>query len=118
MIASLMCVLCGVRVVCKESSHHCGRCKGGLGQTFNTNQARRLPRRPTNASPGSREKVEIMRGRYERGEHLYHPLDNRVVYKILGRGPKVKTERGNTSVDTLSSVLGYDVSSSDDGEED
>lgn len=36
----------------------------------------RTPDSPTRYGPGSREKIEVMRHRYERGEALYHELDS------------------------------------------
>ena len=33
------------------------------------------PAHPTAARPGSEAKIDMMAGRYERGEHLYHPHD-------------------------------------------
>ena len=30
---------------------------------------------PTDASPGSEDKIKVMQGRVERGERLYHPQD-------------------------------------------
>jgi hypothetical protein len=38
-------------------------------------QPRKLPRRPTKAIPGSKQKVEVMRERATRGECLFHPRD-------------------------------------------
>jgi len=39
--------------------------------------AGRLPALPTAAPPGTEEKVRVMEGRVERGEHPHHPLDSR-----------------------------------------
>lgn len=36
---------------------------------------RKLPKRPTVAIPGSKQKVEVMRRRYARGDHIHHPDD-------------------------------------------
>lgn len=36
---------------------------------------RPLPARPTLAGPGTSAKVEVMRERWARGEHLHHPDD-------------------------------------------
>ncbi len=35
----------------------------------------RLPEEPTDARPGSEEKIRIMAARYERGEAIFHPDD-------------------------------------------
>lgn len=43
-----------------------------------TGHARRVPDKATSAPPGSEEKVEVMRRRWEWGEHLHHP-DDRVL---------------------------------------
>ncbi len=40
-------------------------------------QARLLLPLPTEAAPGTAEKLEILRQRVERGEALHHPLDAR-----------------------------------------
>lgn len=37
------------------------------------------PAAPTDARPGSEERIEAMRLRYERGEHIRHPADAGVV---------------------------------------
>jgi hypothetical protein len=37
-----------------------------------------VPASPTDAPPGSREKMRVMHARALRGESLFHPLDNRV----------------------------------------
>lgn len=42
---------------------------------------------PTDALCGSREKVEVMHGRVERGECLYHPCDNSMA--IVPQVPRV-----------------------------
>lgn len=41
-----------------------------------------LAAEPTAASPGSREKIEVMRARAERGEAVFHPQDARVIGRI------------------------------------
>jgi hypothetical protein len=41
----------------------------------NVNSVSRMPAVPTSASSGSDEKVEVMAGRAERGERLFHPAD-------------------------------------------
>lgn len=38
-------------------------------------RGKRLPEHPTTCLPGTPEKVEVMRLRYERGEHLHHQAD-------------------------------------------
>ncbi len=38
-------------------------------------QDRKLPPKPTDAPPGSLEKVLVMAERYISGYHIYHPLD-------------------------------------------
>lgn len=35
----------------------------------------KIPKEPTNYLPGTKEKIEVMRQRVERGEHIHHPLD-------------------------------------------
>ncbi len=37
-----------------------------------------LPACPTDVQPGSKAKIEIMRGRLERGEALFHPRDRSI----------------------------------------
>lgn len=37
---------------------------------------RKMPK-PTNALPGTSEKIEVLRARFERREWLWHPLDSR-----------------------------------------
>jgi hypothetical protein len=39
--------------------------------------ARPLPAEPTDALPGSEEKIRVLAQRAERGEQLWHPLDRR-----------------------------------------
>lgn len=39
---------------------------------------RPLPPYPTDAFPGTDEKIEVMRKRYARGYHLHHPDDKRL----------------------------------------
>jgi hypothetical protein len=42
-----------------------------------------LPAMPTQARPGSADKIEVLRARVERGESLHHPEDERVaVHRI------------------------------------
>jgi len=40
-----------------------------------------LPSQPTQALPGTPEKIAVMRERVERGEHLHHPQDARRPWK-------------------------------------
>ena len=40
---------------------------------------------PTNARPGSLEKVEVLASRLEQGLDLYHPLDNPIPMAALDR---------------------------------
>ncbi len=53
---------------------HPGRGGGGFG-AGPANARGKLPAEPTLASPGTAEKVEVMRGRAERKESLFHPED-------------------------------------------
>ena len=47
-------------------------------------EPRGLPE-PTQARPGSREKVAILAARLEKGVDLYHPLDNPIPIATLDR---------------------------------
>lgn len=41
-----------------------------------------LAAEPTNAPPGSLEKIQVMRERAERGEAVFHPHDARVIGRL------------------------------------
>jgi hypothetical protein len=118
MIAHLMCLNCGKRGVCAESFTLCGRCKGADEAKVNTNVSRRMPKRPTMASPGTEAKIQVMRRRAERGEHLYHPLDNRSCYRPIKRGPRVKCDResqeGSDGGGIITTLLGYRMEEGED----
>lgn len=43
-----------------------------------------LPRDPTQALPGTEEKVRVMIGRAARREQLFHPLDGRIGASVAG----------------------------------
>jgi hypothetical protein len=55
---------------------------------------------PTDAIPGTEEKILVLRGRAERGEELWHPLDGpggRLVE--TGRGPDLRRVRGRVKTE-------------------
>jgi hypothetical protein len=55
---------------------------------------RRLPRRGTRAPPGSARKIEVLAGRWARGELLHHPADVREVVWALA-GASAASRRGH-----------------------
>ena len=52
-----------------------------------------LPCQPTNAAPGSDDKIRVLRLRLERGERLYHPDDCAVLANREGGAPKTIGEK-------------------------
>lgn len=66
---------------------------------MNKIKSRTPPALPTDARPGSPEKIEVMRLRYENGEHLYHPQDatGAVLTSERLHPHMYRRERGNTT---------------------
>lgn len=55
----------------------------------------RMPASPTRYGPGTKEKVEVMRQRCERGESLFHPDDNPMCTRIpLSNGGQSRLWKG------------------------
>jgi hypothetical protein len=54
---------------------------------------RKIPKEPTNYYPGTREKVQVMYDRLQRGEHIHHPLDASL--DRLSNLPCEETSEGN-----------------------
>lgn len=46
-----------------------------------------VPTEPTEAEPGSEEKIQILEARAERGERLHHPDDRRIAHATLDCEP-------------------------------
>src|SRR5262249_21075557 len=53
------------------------------------NGRHRLPEEPTDAAPGSEEKIQILMQRAERGEALWHPLDAATDLRNTTRTPRL-----------------------------
>lgn len=65
-----------------------------LEEVLQTSYKREMPQ-PTDAVPGTEEKIEVLRKRVAAGEELWHPLDGLGGKKVVkARGPDLRLVRG------------------------
>jgi hypothetical protein len=74
-LASLPCQICGRRLLCERTADRSPHNRSG--------RPIREPKEPTDATPGSSEKIEIMRQRVARGEGPTHPDDRYQTYRAM-----------------------------------
>lgn len=79
---TVRCKLCGCNVFwvpCPTCSY---KCPDATEFPFrNRGKFRQTPLGRTSAAPGSKRKIELMRARYERGEQIFNPRDDRIPRK-------------------------------------
>lgn len=78
-----LCPRCKRRKSHNPINGYCRRC-GVEAPKVHQNLYRPLPARPTQADPGSPEKLAVMEQRYKDGEQLHHPLDRRYHSCVVG----------------------------------
>lgn len=70
-----LCSICGINHLTPRTKvRACHECLARI-QATHYNTMRPIPATPTDAEPGSPEKIRVMEERYRRGEHLHHPQD-------------------------------------------
>lgn len=75
-LTAVPCATCGRRPLLDQRPEYPGRVRMG--------KPLREPAEPTEASPGSLEKIRVMRERLERGESCFHPGDPRMCRRQNG----------------------------------